>query len=197
MQRTDLNVGMVFYIEIQYRTIYQHAWATAVEIAGVLTGNRTKFSEGDEDQKEFFKYASEIIARAWENKKSCKATLSNEELVQKFKNIEKKIHLLTKLKQLKILSKRIPQETKNIILRFSTNEKTKILTIYSFKTSNEATKQYFSMEEENPDDDIVLVKAVDDKNIRNAFKNYFGDTKDFVEYIEEGIKRLSNQPRSN
>lgn len=183
-------------IEIQYRTIYQHAWATAVEVAGVLTGNRTKFSEGDEDQKEFFKYASEIIARAYEDRKSCKATLSNEELINEFNKLEEKTNLLTKLSQLKVFIKRIKKETKNIILKFSRNEHGTSLTIFSFQTSNEATKEYFSMEEKNPDDDIVLVKAVDDKNIRNAFKNYFGDTRDFVTYIVDGLEKLAT-PRSN
>lgn len=183
-------------IEIQYRTIYQHAWATAVEVAGVLTGNRTKFSEGDEDQKEFFKYASEIIARAYENRKSCKNTLSNEELINEFKKLEEKTHLLMKLQQIKMLSNRIPKETKNIILHFSIQKNSISLAIYSFKTSNEATEVCFLMEEKYPDDDIVLVKAFNGKNIRNAFKNYFADAKDFIVYIKDGVKRLTT-PRSN
>ena len=34
-------------IELQYRTIFQHAWATCVEIVGFLTVNQPKFGRGD------------------------------------------------------------------------------------------------------------------------------------------------------
>ena len=47
--RSDKWNGLL--VEIQYRTIYQHAWATAVEIADYLTKCRAKFSQGDEDQQ--------------------------------------------------------------------------------------------------------------------------------------------------
>ena len=33
-------------IELQYRTIYQHAWATCVEVVGFLTDNQPKFNRG-------------------------------------------------------------------------------------------------------------------------------------------------------
>ena len=71
--RSDKWNGLL--VEIQYRTIYQHAWATAVEVADYLTNCRAKFSQGNSDQQEFFRYASEIIARAYENRVSCKNTL--------------------------------------------------------------------------------------------------------------------------
>nr|WP_269145004.1 RelA/SpoT domain-containing protein [Pseudosulfitobacter pseudonitzschiae] len=41
-------------IELQYRTIYQHAWATAVEVAGLLTENEHKFGRAADTYVEFF-----------------------------------------------------------------------------------------------------------------------------------------------
>src|SRR5215208_7876629 len=35
------------YVEIQYRTLVQHAWATAVELIGFVTESQPKFQEGD------------------------------------------------------------------------------------------------------------------------------------------------------
>ncbi|MDX5299682.1 MAG: RelA/SpoT domain-containing protein, partial [Gammaproteobacteria bacterium] len=35
-------------IEIQYRTLVQHAWATAVEVIGFITENQPKFQQGDQ-----------------------------------------------------------------------------------------------------------------------------------------------------
>lgn len=36
------------YIELQFRTVYQHAWATAVEVVGRVTENQPKFNQGDD-----------------------------------------------------------------------------------------------------------------------------------------------------
>jgi len=54
-------------IEIQYRTIYQHAWATCVEVIGHITANQPKFQEGDKRYGLIMSLASEIIARTCEN----------------------------------------------------------------------------------------------------------------------------------
>jgi hypothetical protein len=54
-------------IEIQYRTYPQHAWATAVEVAGLLTHNNPKFGQGSPELIEFFSIASELIARCYES----------------------------------------------------------------------------------------------------------------------------------
>src|SRR4051794_31866534 len=35
------------YVEIQYRTLVQHAWATAVEVIGYITESQPKFQKGD------------------------------------------------------------------------------------------------------------------------------------------------------
>ncbi len=50
-------------VEIQYRTEVQHAWATSVEIAGIITENQPKFDEGDERYKPFFRLTSEILSK--------------------------------------------------------------------------------------------------------------------------------------
>jgi len=95
--------GKVFrglLLELQYRTLPQHAWATAVELVGRITENQPKFDRGDERVKEFFRLASEIIARAHENAKSIYADLSNQELIQRFEALDIEIHLVRMLSRL-------------------------------------------------------------------------------------------------
>jgi putative GTP pyrophosphokinase len=53
-------------IELQYRTIYQHAWATCVEVVGFITESQPKFEQGDTRYRNVLALASEIIARRWE-----------------------------------------------------------------------------------------------------------------------------------
>lgn len=49
-------------VEIQYRTLPQHAWATAVEVADLVTSSRIKFSDAGAHYLRYFQMASEIIA---------------------------------------------------------------------------------------------------------------------------------------
>ena len=64
-------------MELQYRTQAQHAWATTVELVSRITENQPKFDRGDERYIEFFRLASEIIARAHENSHSVHKELSD------------------------------------------------------------------------------------------------------------------------
>ncbi len=180
-------------VEIQYRTIYQHAWATAVEVADSLTRCRTKFSEGDRKQYEFFQLASEIIARAYENMHSCRPDLTDEGLVNNFLAIENEILLLKRLKQLKAIHK-ADIFKKNTIIVFDIVEQgfpcSKIITFDNFQQAN---REYFRLEKEYPKSDIVLVSSNDkqvNKSIQNAYRNYFADTTDFTAYIDNGISKL-------
>ena len=188
--RSDKWDGLL--VEIQYRTVYQHAWATAVEIADYLTKCRAKFSQGDENQQEFFRCASEIIARAYEDETSCKSNLSNAQLVNSFYALEEKTHLLQRLKQIRLLTK-IPEIFEhNLIIHFTITEGKPDFKIYGFPSLSKANKFYFDIEKRYPDDDIVLVKSKNKKSILEAYRNYFADAKDFTIYIEEGIKKISS-----
>jgi ppGpp synthetase/RelA/SpoT-type nucleotidyltranferase len=54
------------FLEIQYRTKCQHTWATSVELLTHLTGYEPKFNRGDAKHIEFFRLASEVMARTCE-----------------------------------------------------------------------------------------------------------------------------------
>jgi ppGpp synthetase/RelA/SpoT-type nucleotidyltranferase len=49
-------------IEIQLRSQFQHAWATAVETVGMFSGQALKSSIGDEDWKRFFSLMGSAVA---------------------------------------------------------------------------------------------------------------------------------------
>lgn len=182
-------------IEIQYRTITQHIWATGVEIADCLTNGRIKYSAGNEDYLTFFKLVSEMFARVYEHMTSCLPRKSNIELVNEFKQIESKIHLLSRLKAAKLAN--INDSLKsgnNIILdQFITKKQAVQINIEAFKSLAYAQKRYFELEQNNPTHDIVLVRANDIDNrtsIKNAYRNYFINTKDFVHMVEQALSHL-------
>lgn len=175
-------------VEIQYRTIYQHAWATAVEVVDSTTGSFSKFGQGSEDQQEFFKITSEIIARLYERSHSCYWNLSNYELLKKYRSNNYNHRLLNHLRNLKTISSHKIFESKNVIL-ISYKDSTQV---YTYDSLPLATAKYFEFERIYGNErDVVLVRSSSQENIRQAYKNYFADAQDFVRLIEDGLKTLS------
>ena len=105
-------------IEIQYRTKFQHSWATAVEIIGHITENQPKFDRGDNKYKEHFALPSEIIARVYEKCEGPRKNLSNKELKKKFLDLEKETKILKTLREIKRKRSKI-RVGKNFILNIS------------------------------------------------------------------------------
>lgn len=174
-------------VEIQYRTLIQHSWATAVEIIGFITESQPKFEQGDKRYVEAMVLASEILARTHENSKGPLPEISNQDLVKKFNKSDKELNLLNKLRGMKSVNKN-PTDDRNTILIFS---KSADLEIRNYRNATDAIDDLFKLEKERPESDIVLVKADKSEDIRLAFKNYFSDPNDFLRLINEGCKLLS------
>jgi hypothetical protein len=66
----------------------------------MITENQPKFHAGDERHIEFFRLASEIIARTYERTNSCYPNLTNVQLVRNFRRLDGEIHTLAVLKGL-------------------------------------------------------------------------------------------------
>lgn len=175
-------------IEIQYRTLIQHAWATTVEIIGIITDNQPKFARGDKRYQEAMILASEILARAYEDSTGPCPSISNRDLVEKFLEINSEINLLNTLKSLNTAPAAKITENKNSILIFKEDGS---LEVKNFRDATDALKELFKLEKEYPQLDIVLVRADTSTDVRLAFKNYFTDAHDFIKFIEEGCQKLS------
>lgn len=176
------------YVEIQYRTQVQHAWATAVEIAGSITENKPKFDQGDPRYLDFFRLSSEILARTAEGMNSCRRDLSDKELVDSFMYIEDDIHLLRHLENINLVNHEFAVR-RNVILIF--NEVTGDLETESYADAAGALNRYFELEESQSSDiDVVLVRADSSESIKYAFRNYFSDSQEFVRLMHEGIDAI-------
>jgi putative GTP pyrophosphokinase len=181
-------------IELQYRTIYQHAWATAVEVVGFVTENQPKFDHGDYRYREILRLASEIIARAFEDRHSCLPELTGEEVVERFTELDNELHFLGMLRGLNAADRDISDE-KNIILLFKegATEGEEELEVKTYSSATDALRALFKLERDNPDMDIVLVKGERPEYVREAFKNYFSDARQFIDLINEGCSTISEK----
>lgn len=182
-------------IELQYRTTYQHAWATAVEVAGLLTDNEHKFGRAAPDYAEFFCLASELISRTFEASSGCRADLALEEVGSRFLEIDERIGLMNTFRQYNRVAKSVVGIGKNVILIFNRRKEAAERTQHhSFDSFSDAVRKLGELEHANLTSrepyDVVLVRSVsgnDGSSIENAFRNYFADTRDFVSYIEAAL----------
>ena len=181
-------------IELQFRTIYQHAWATTVEVVGIVTGNQPKFQEGDKRYEHILRLASEIIARAFEKEKSSLPHLTDAELVDEFIALDGELNFMAMLRGLNAADKEI-SDNKNIILML--NPSSDDLEIRSYRDATEALRALFELEREAAGRDIVLVRADTSEEVKIAFRNYFSDAREFINLIDRGCQIFPRAKRQS
>lgn len=177
------------YVEIQYRTYIQHAWATAVEVIGFITESQPKFQQGDSRYQHIMSLASEILARAHEGLTGPHPELSNKDLVERFLQVEESLSLMNMLRSLNAANQEI-KSNKNTILVFS---KEGNLEVKTFRDATEALRALFDLERDFPEHDIVLVRADSSEEVKIAYRNYFSDAREFIRLIETGLEALSGK----
>lgn len=170
-------------IELQYRTRIQHAWATAVEIVGSLTGNEAKFDRGDADHRRFFRLSSELIARFYEDMSGSLADMHTKDLRSELQDLEDKIGVIRLLEGLHVSAENF-KSAKNLILMMRADN---TLDFFGYSKTNAALQKYFELEISEQNADIVLVRADTNEGIRSAFRNYFSDAREFTSMMRECI----------
>lgn len=180
-------------VEIQYRTAVQHAWATAVEVIGFITENQPKFEKGDGRYNYAMALASEILARASEDKKGPFPEKTDIEVVQEFLALDSDLGLLNMLRGLNTASVGVSENRNSILIFHESSE----LEVRTYRSATEALAALFELEKELPGTDVVLVKADTSEDVRFAFKNYFSDARDFISLVENGCQKLSGKKQIN
>lgn len=175
------------YIEIQYRTLVQHAWATAVEVVGFITESQPKFEKGDNRYHLAMAYAAEIIARAHEQHNGPHPELSDRDVLEKFLELDNELSLMQTLRGLNQAHSTI-SDKRNSILIFSPEGD---LTVRSYRDATDALRELFELEKKMPGFDIVLVRADSSEEVRTAFRNYFNDANEFVRLMDMASSKLS------
>jgi putative GTP pyrophosphokinase len=175
-------------LELQYRSLVQHAWATAVEVIGFITTSQPKFQKGDQRYERSMALASEILARSHENLTGPFPGLPDRELVAQFLTLEKELGLLRTLRGLNAANKTV-SDKRNAILIFTESGE---LEVRAFRDAPDALRALFELEKQMPERDIVLVRADTSDAVRIAFRNYFSDARDFIKLLEDGCTRLAS-----
>lgn len=175
-------------LEIQIRNELQHAWATAVETAGVFLNQALKSSIGNEEWLEFFCYASSSFA-ILENSPAYEAhrCLTNLEVFSKMLDLEEKLGVIKKLGMYNTVVEHLQdtnkQNTHYYLLQLDPAGLNVSVNGYARDALQEATTEYLAQEKrakDKPGVQVVLVAAQSLAALRKAYPNYFLDTGRFV-----------------
>lgn len=179
-------------IEIQYRTVAQHTWATAVETAGLLTANNPKFKQGSPAFIDFFRVCSEMIARYAEKANSSLPDLSNQALVDEFERLNGETHILDIFEKVNAqVTGESFEKTSILIFYFDQDDTESRIEIRSYDSINVGIRDYNELEKELAGKaDLVLVKADAQESMRSAYRNYFADTAEFVNLVRAAADGL-------
>lgn len=170
-------------IEVQLRTAVQHAWATAVEIADLVSDTRTKFEDGSGLYGQFFRLSSELLARHHEGVPSSYAHLPLKTVKEDFLKLERQVGLLDRLGKLREQGdvERIKQHT---VLAFMDDD---TVDIYGFTKSSRAVAKERELLANPACVNVVYVIAATPRSIRSSYRNYLTNPEDFVDLMHASL----------
>lgn len=176
-------------IEIQYRTEVQNAWATTNEIISHITkgASQPKYHRGDARYLKLMSLASEVLARSFEGCPGPHQQLENSEVVELYEKLEAELNFRLTLTGLGVALK---GEHGNKGPEFILFREGAQLELLGFGTQHEALDKLFELENERPGADVVYVPGTTTDEIRSAYKNYYDDARDFLNWVAEGTEYL-------
>ncbi len=178
-------------VELQIRTRLQHIWATAVETMGTFLNHGLKASEGPQDWLKFFSLSGAAFAHlekspivpGYEN-------LTAKETYVKLTKQATALEVATKLHGYSVATQAVSNYGTGFYHLVILDPVERTVSIESFSKDKlaEANDRYVDIEQKILNGSglqVVLVSAGRVDQLRNAYPNYFLDTREFVKKIEQ------------
>lgn len=180
-------------IEMQLRSLYQHAWATAVETVGTFIGESLKTDFGPAEWKRFFALMGSVIAIR-ERSPTVPGTPSTlPELIEELRFFVEDLHVTNRLTAYGEALRTIEDgslEGHFFVLKLYPAEERLVVTGYP-RNDLDAAQQDAALAEVTvpgkPTPDVVLVSVDSVAALRRAYPNYFADTRAFVQLMNQAL----------
>lgn len=181
-------------IEMQLRSRYQHAWATAVETVGTFSGEALKSSLGSERWQKFFLLMSTAIATRERSYPAPNTPTGRSELMEELTALAAELRVSSRLREygnaLKSITSPGAREgsAKLYLLELDPIAGTLNVTGFGAHEQELASQKYAESEARQAGDsprDAVLVSVESVTALSRAFPNYFADTRLFVELLNQ------------
>jgi ppGpp synthetase/RelA/SpoT-type nucleotidyltranferase len=179
-------------IEIQLRSQYQHAWATAVETVGTFIRQALKSSMGEDEWLRFFALMGTAIALR-ENAPPVPDTPNGSELITELTEYIDLLNVENRLRAYGDALRSIVEGSLNAhyyLMRLDPSAPQLIITGFKLHELAQAEAEYAHAEKyakEHPGTDAVLVAVESVAALQRAYPNYFADTRVFVELMKQAL----------
>lgn len=201
-------------LEVQLRSLTQHAWATAVETVGAIVGQALKSSEGELAWLRYFQLASLALEYAEQPAFVRDMPLSRGSVARSLTELEKKLDVRKKLAAyrtaLRATEHPKAKDARYFLLVLLPEEPGLQIFAFNRDQSELAQAEYQRYERQLPlrskqlslfpdladysGAQVVLVGAESMRSIKAAFPNYYLDTGDFLAKTENFVHRFKRAP---
>jgi len=184
-------------IEVQIRTRWQHAWATAVETVDTLTHQRLKFAlnsnVGDENWKRFFALMGSVLAIREDKPLVPGTPQDRSELVDELREMA----IVTGVEQVlgglqtvvEVSTDSAMEDSHEYLLILNSETKKVEIHAYAEDDLDLIQQEYLRIErEDDPNVQVVQVSVDDLKALKLAFPNYYLDTTIFLGALRAEIE---------
>ena len=181
-------------IEIQIRTEMQHAWATAVETVSIFTGSRLRAESGHAGWKRFFALVASVMA-AIEKCPGVPGTPPDFlDLIIEIKQLYQSLGVENALSGWSAAVQMLETDTRpadSYLLILNANDFSIAVKSFTAKERKRAEREYRNKEKEignSPNMQTVLVSVESVKELRQAYPNYFLDTRRFLMLVKQMVE---------
>lgn len=179
-------------VELQFRSLLQHAWATTVETVGAFTKQALKSSRGPAEWLRFFALMGSYIARKEKSPIVPNTPVDDCELKSELSERVTKLNAISQLEGFQRSMGAIDdpdlKRAGYYLLKLNTTTTPPSLSVSGYKGSDLNIAMQDSTEaEKNPDLNVVLVAVSSLKTLRRAYPNYYADTVSFLKILREAI----------
>ena len=186
-------------IEMQIRSKYQHAWATAVETVGTFVQQALKSSQGEEDWLRFFELMGSVIALRERLPLVPNTPTKRKELIATLAEYTARLgvvnHLTGYRNALRHITERANPSDRYFLLELEASKNRLVVTGFPLHELPEAQRKYALAEQmvrSHPGADAVLVSVDSLTALERAYPNYFADTRVFIQLLNQALSGSSH-----
>jgi hypothetical protein len=179
---------------MQLRSVYQHAWATAVETVGTFVKEALKSSTGSEEWLRFFSLMGTAIAMREGTQPVPDTPTNKSQLIDELADHATRLNVANRLSAYGMALKTFEQETgpqsQFYLLKLNAAANELMVTGFRPNELELAQREYAEAEKKakhQPGTDVVLVSVDSLAALPRAYPNYFADTRVFTELLSQAL----------
>jgi hypothetical protein len=179
-------------IEMQLRSLYQHAWATAVETTGTFEGYNLKAGYGPADWLRFFSLMGAAIAQREETKSVPGTPTNPSELRRELLHYARKLKVANRLHEYTETLRRVEdnrEDSHYYVLKLDPIAGRLDVKGFHLDQYEQAQAEVAAAEGdvEGRVSDAVLVSVDTLAELPRAYPNYYADTRVFLELLKDAL----------